>query len=144
MRILTCVLVLSLQFFAPPVSAQQKIHDEYTKQIQKFTTDPHFITKHVNYMPYSSRIPMPLEVLGHIAGGVERGKETSIARDSLMDNTANRKTSGTPLIPNSTMDGHTSYRMNNMFFLNPAGQVDTARLISISATGRRTVHGLMQ
>ncbi len=70
-RILACALVLSLLVFAPPASAQQKIDEEYTKQIQKFTTDPHFLTKYVNYMPHSSRVPTPLEVLGHIAGAAD-------------------------------------------------------------------------
>jgi hypothetical protein len=70
-RILACGIVLSLLVFAPAVSAQQKIHEEYTKQIQKFTTDPHFLTKYVSYMPYSSRVPTPLEVLGHIAGAAD-------------------------------------------------------------------------
>ncbi len=71
LKILACGLVLSLVLFAPPASAQQKIHDEYTQQIRKFTTDPHFLTKYVDYMPYSSRVPTPLEVLGHIAGAAD-------------------------------------------------------------------------
>ncbi|HSA96311.1 MAG TPA: M14 family zinc carboxypeptidase [Acidobacteriota bacterium] len=51
-----------------PALAQQKVHDEYTKKILEFTTDPCFITKYVNYLPYAEGIPTPLEVLGHIAG----------------------------------------------------------------------------
>jgi len=51
-----------------PALAQQKAHDEYTKKILEFTTDPCFITKYVNYLPYAEGIPTPLEVLGHIAG----------------------------------------------------------------------------
>ncbi len=53
--------------FAPAL-AQQKVHEEYTKKILEFTTDPCFITKYVNYMPLAEGVPTPLEVLGHIAG----------------------------------------------------------------------------
>lgn len=70
-RILACGLVLSLALLAPPASTEQKIHEEYTRQIQKFTTDPHFLTKYVSTMPYSSRVPTPLEVLGHISGAAD-------------------------------------------------------------------------
>ena len=51
-----------------PALAQQKVHEEYTKKILEFTTDPHFATKYVNYLPYAEGVPTPLEVLGHIAG----------------------------------------------------------------------------
>src|SRR4030067_2085013 len=51
-----------------PALAQQKVHEEYTKKIREFTTDPHFATKYVNSLPYAEGIPTPLEVLGHIAG----------------------------------------------------------------------------
>jgi len=46
----------------------QKIHEEYTKKIREYTTDPHFSTKYVNYLPYKTGVPSPLEVLGHIVG----------------------------------------------------------------------------
>jgi len=46
----------------------QKIHEEYTKKIREYTTDPHFSTKYVNYLPFKTGIPTPLEVLGHIVG----------------------------------------------------------------------------
>ena len=59
-----CALVLAVV----PAPAQQKVHEEYTKKILEFTTDPCFITKYVNYLPYAEGIPTPLEVLGHIAG----------------------------------------------------------------------------
>jgi hypothetical protein len=58
--------ILGLSF--SPALAQQKVHEEYTKKILEFTTDPHFLTKYVNYMPYAEGVPTPLEVLGHIAG----------------------------------------------------------------------------
>ncbi|RPJ03466.1 MAG: hypothetical protein EHM31_00685, partial [Candidatus Aminicenantes bacterium] len=65
---LTLVLALSLGLAFSPALAQQKVHEEYTKKILEFTTDPCFITKYVNYLPYAEGIPTPLEVLGHIAG----------------------------------------------------------------------------
>lgn len=46
----------------------QKIHEEYTKKIREYTTDPHFSTKYVDYLPYKAGVPSPLEVLGHIVG----------------------------------------------------------------------------
>ena len=46
----------------------QKIHEEYTKKIKEYTTDSHFTTKYVNYLPYKAGVPTPLEVLGHIVG----------------------------------------------------------------------------
>jgi hypothetical protein len=53
---------------ASPGSAQQKIHEEYTKKIREFTTDPHFSTPYVDHLPHADGVPTPLEVLGHIAG----------------------------------------------------------------------------
>jgi hypothetical protein len=61
-------LVLAMALAVSPALAQQKIHEEYTKKIIEFTTDPCFTTKYVNYMPFAEGIPTPLEVLGHIAG----------------------------------------------------------------------------
>ncbi len=62
------VLALVLGLAVSPALAQQKVHEEYTKKILEFTTDPHFATKYVNYMPYAEGVPTPLEVIGHIAG----------------------------------------------------------------------------
>jgi hypothetical protein len=62
----TAVLVLGLA--VAPALAQQKVHEEYTKKIREFTTDPHFATKYVDYLPYAEGVPTPLEVLGRIAG----------------------------------------------------------------------------
>ncbi|MGZ8839773.1 MAG: hypothetical protein ACXW2V_10095, partial [Candidatus Aminicenantales bacterium] len=42
-------LALSLGLIFSPALAQQKIHEEYTKKILEFTTDPCFTTKYVNY-----------------------------------------------------------------------------------------------
>jgi hypothetical protein len=67
-RSLAVVFVLILGLAVSPALAQQKAHEEYTKKIHEFTTDPHFTTKYVDYLPYAEGIPTPLEVLGHIAG----------------------------------------------------------------------------
>ena len=61
-------LALILGLALSPALAQQKVHEEYTKKIREFTTDPHFATKYVDTLPYAEGIPTPLEVLGHIAG----------------------------------------------------------------------------
>ena len=62
------ILVLALALGLSPILAQQKVHEEYSKKIREFTTDPHFSTKYVDYLPYAEGVPTPLEVLGHIAG----------------------------------------------------------------------------
>lgn len=65
---LVLTLVFASAWAARPVLGQQKAHEEYTKKILEFTTDPCFITPYVNYLPYAPGVPSPLEVLGHIAG----------------------------------------------------------------------------
>ncbi|MGZ5439945.1 MAG: hypothetical protein ACXWFJ_08840, partial [Candidatus Aminicenantales bacterium] len=65
---LLLTLLLAFTSATVPALAQQKIHEDYTKKILEFTTDPCFTTKYVNYLPYAEGIPTPLEVLGHIAG----------------------------------------------------------------------------
>ncbi len=67
-KILALVVVLAAGLAVRPALAQQKVHEEYTKKILEFTTDPCFLTKYVNYLPYAEGVPTPLEVLGHIAG----------------------------------------------------------------------------
>ena len=67
-KILALVVVMAAGLAAQPALAQQKVHEEYTKKILEFTTDPCFLTKYVNYMPYAEGVPTPLEVLGRIAG----------------------------------------------------------------------------
>ncbi|MBN2265221.1 MAG: hypothetical protein JW775_05330, partial [Candidatus Aminicenantes bacterium] len=64
----TLALALFLGLALTPALAQQKIHEEYTKKIREFTTDAHFSTKYVDYLPYAEGVPTPLEVLGRIAG----------------------------------------------------------------------------
>ncbi|MGB2906932.1 MAG: M14 family zinc carboxypeptidase [Candidatus Aminicenantaceae bacterium] len=52
----------------PVIAQKQKIDEEYTAKIREFTTDPHFLTKYIDYLPASETVPTPLDVLGHIAG----------------------------------------------------------------------------
>lgn len=56
---------------APAAAQKQKIDEEYTAKIKEFTTDPHFLTKYVDYLPYSENVPTPLDILGHIAGAAD-------------------------------------------------------------------------
>jgi len=51
-----------------PVTAQQKIDEEYTAKIREFSTDGHFLPKWMDNLPYSEDVPTPLDILGHIAG----------------------------------------------------------------------------
>lgn len=62
------IVLIAMGLAAQPAPAQQKVHEEYTKKILEFTTDPCFSTPYVNYLPYVEGVPTPFEVLGHIAG----------------------------------------------------------------------------
>ena len=66
--LLSLTILLILQLGLTPVAAQQKIDEEYTAKIKEFTTDPHFNTSYMNYLPHSETVPTPLDILGHIAG----------------------------------------------------------------------------
>ena len=68
---LLTVCVLALLCVNPCLAQKQKIDEEYTKKILEFTTDTHFLTKYVNYLPYSKDVPTPLDVLGRIAGAAD-------------------------------------------------------------------------
>ena len=47
----------------------QKIDEGYTKKIREFTTDPHFSTKYVDYLPASATgVPRRSPSSGHIIG----------------------------------------------------------------------------
>ncbi len=60
---------LAMHLCTVPAAAQkQAVDEEYTAKIKEFTTDPHFLTKYVDYLPASETVPTPLDVLGHIAG----------------------------------------------------------------------------
>ena len=54
--------------FAPLSAQNEKLDEEYTAKIKEFTTEPFFMTKYVDHLPYSEDIPTPLDILGHIAG----------------------------------------------------------------------------
>ena len=47
--------------------AQQNDQD-YTNKILEYTTEPFFLTPHVDHLPASSTVPNPADVLGHIIG----------------------------------------------------------------------------
>ncbi len=52
----------------PAVGAQQKVDEEYTKQIKQFLRDPRISTELVDHLPASSTVPTPLAHFGHIIG----------------------------------------------------------------------------
>ena len=54
--------------FASPASAQQRVDEEYTKQIREFLRDPRITTEYVDHLPASSTVPTPLKHFGHIMG----------------------------------------------------------------------------
>jgi hypothetical protein len=75
-RALLAVLAATL-VLAPSVGhAQQQarvqpVDAEYTAKIREFTTEPFFLTPHVDHLPASSTVPTPLAVLGRIAGAAD-------------------------------------------------------------------------
>jgi len=54
--------------WASLASAQQPIHEAYTRRMRETLPDPRISTEFVTYMPYSPTVPTPLEVLGTIIG----------------------------------------------------------------------------
>jgi Zinc carboxypeptidase len=46
----------------------QRIDQQYTDQIHKYTTDPSFISPLVDYLPASKTVPTPAKVLGDVSG----------------------------------------------------------------------------
>jgi hypothetical protein len=46
----------------------QPVDEEYTRLIRQYTTDPHFASPLVDYLPASKTVPTPLKTLGVIAG----------------------------------------------------------------------------
>ena len=64
-------VVLIFLLFAPLNAQQEKLNEEYTAKIKEFTTEPFFMTKYVDHLPYSEGVPTPLDILGHIAGAPE-------------------------------------------------------------------------
>jgi hypothetical protein len=70
-RLFLTVCILVFLSVNPGLAQKQKIDEEYTKKILEFTTDDHFLTTYVNYLPYSEDVPTPLDVLGRIAGAAD-------------------------------------------------------------------------
>ncbi|HEY6331817.1 MAG TPA: M14 family zinc carboxypeptidase, partial [Blastocatellia bacterium] len=52
----------------PGRDPKQPVDEEYTRKIQEYTTEPFFTSPLVNYLPASSTVPTPKEVLGDVAG----------------------------------------------------------------------------
>jgi hypothetical protein len=53
---------------AAPVGAQQRIDEDYTRQIRQFLRDPRITTELVDHLPASNTVPSPLKHFGHIMG----------------------------------------------------------------------------
>jgi hypothetical protein len=53
---------------APARDPKQPVDEAYTAKIQKYTTQPYFISPLVDYLPASKNVPTPEVVLGDIAG----------------------------------------------------------------------------
>jgi hypothetical protein len=64
----TCLAALLSLTVTSPVIAQQRIDEEYTKQIRQFLRDPRITTELVDHLPASSTVPTPLKHFGHIMG----------------------------------------------------------------------------
>lgn len=63
------LLALFASLSSSAVLAQsQPIDEEYTAKITEATTEPFFLTPHVDHLPASTTVPTPLDVLGNIAG----------------------------------------------------------------------------
>src|SRR5271170_5470261 len=48
--------------------SRQPIDQAYTDHIRKYTTDPQFSSRLVDYLPASATVPTPTKVLGDVAG----------------------------------------------------------------------------
>src|ERR1700739_1174584 len=48
--------------------SRQPIDQAYTDHIRKYTTDPQFSSRLVDYLPASATVPTPAKVLGDVAG----------------------------------------------------------------------------
>jgi hypothetical protein len=70
-RIFLIGLVFILLGTGPMWAQSEKLDEEYTAKIKEFTTEPFFMTKYVDHLPYAENIPTPLDVLGRIAGAPE-------------------------------------------------------------------------
>lgn len=61
-------LMLILSAASPAAAQTEKLNEEYTAKIKEYTTEPFFMTKYVDHLPYAENIPTPLDILGRIAG----------------------------------------------------------------------------
>src|SRR5688572_33138415 len=52
----------------PGRDPNQPIDEEYTKKIREYTTETFFNSPLTDYLPASTRVPTPKEVLGDVAG----------------------------------------------------------------------------
>ena len=52
----------------PGRDPNQPVDEEYTKKIREYTTEPFFNSPLTDYLPASTRVPTPKEVLGDVAG----------------------------------------------------------------------------
>ena len=64
-RLAAALLPLAI---ALPAGAQQRIDEEYTRQIRQFLRDPRITTELVDHLPASTTVPSPLKHFGHIMG----------------------------------------------------------------------------
>lgn len=64
---LTAAIALAM-LTAVPAAAQRTVDADYTALIREYTTEPFFLTPYVDYLPGSTAVPTPLDVLGHIVG----------------------------------------------------------------------------
>jgi len=68
MRRATLLAIIPAVLILLSTAYPQKIHEEYTKKIKEYTTEPAFLTKFIDYLPAADGVPSPLEVLGRVVG----------------------------------------------------------------------------
>ncbi len=66
--LLTAAAAVSAQTARPGRDPHQPLDEAYTAKIKEYTTDPVFLSPLVDYLPASSSVPTPREVLGDVAG----------------------------------------------------------------------------
>ena len=62
LRLLAVLLALPLSLSSLPLSAQQKVDEEYTKKIKEYLRDPRITTELVDHLPASSTVPDAAQV----------------------------------------------------------------------------------
>jgi hypothetical protein len=72
--VVSCTLFSAVSLLAQELNSTfardpgQPIDQQYTDQIQKYTTDPSFTSPLVDYLPASKTVPTPAKVLGDVSG----------------------------------------------------------------------------